>query len=523
MRQLSKLILVFLLKLYVRRYVRGYIGCIMKKKTIALLLSPIISLSSSVVFADDLMQVYQEALTSDPTYLAAKSTYLSSLQDVPINRAVLLPQLVLNQGSGGSGFLNHTDTSGTITSHDGSSQEGYGFSLALTQQLFNFPAFESLKEAKSTVKSAAATYYAAAQDLMVRVATDYFTVLEDEEVVHYTEANVRSNKRSLDQARQQYKVGLKTLTDVYSAQAAYSSAVSEDVSAKNTLASDKENLRAITGKEYKSLAKLSDDYPLVSPDPKGIDEWVKVAVDNNWQLKATNYDVAAAMSEIKVQWGGHLPTLELDASYSNNYFYQNSDYDSSTGSNRAIKKTAALNMSVPIFEGGAVSAAAKQAEYDYQTAVHNMDLQYRTTVTTTRQDYLNVVSGISAVKADKSAVVSNQNSLKGFEAGYKVGTQTMVDVLNQQSLLFQAQQAYASDRFSYVTNLINLKSDTGTLSVKDLEAINGWLGDAPAAKAYKENTREYGLQTLQDQYIVKDQDINASSESQIEADDKIAE
>lgn len=493
----------------------------MKKKVLALLLSPVVSFVSPGVFADDLMQVYQEGLKSDPTYLAAKSTYLSALQDVPINRAVLLPQLVLNQGSAGSAFLNKTETSGELSSGDTASQKGYGFSLALTQQLFNYPEFEALKEAKSTVKSAAATYYAAAQDLMVRVATDYFTVLEDEEVVHYTEANVRSNKRSLDQAQQQYKVGLKTLTDVYTAQAAYSSAVSEDVSAKNTLASDRENLRAITGKEYKNLATLSDNFPLVSPDPKSIDEWVKIAVNNNWNLKATNYDVSAAMSEIKVQWGGHLPTVELDASYGNNYYYQNSDYDASTGSNRAKKGTVAVNMTMPIFQGGVVSAEAKQAEYDYQTAVHNMDLQYRTTVTSTRQDYLNVVSGISAVKADKSAVVSNENSLKGFEAGYKVGTQTMVDVLNQQSLLFQAQQDYASDRFSYVTNLINLKSDTGTLSVKDLEAINGWLGDAPAAKQYKENKNEYGLHTLQRQYI--DKDKYDSSADQIQADDALAD
>ena len=495
----------------------------MKKKAIALLLSPLASLAATSAFANDLMQVYQEALTSDPTYLTAKSTYLSALQDEPINRAVLLPQLVLSESGSGSGYISHTDTSGTLVTDDGIAQKGYGFSLELTQQLFNFPAFESLKEAKSNVKSAAATYYAAAQDLMVRVATDYFTVLKDDEVVHYTEANVKSNKRSLDQARQQYKVGLKTLTDVYSAQAAYSSAVSEDVSAKNTLASDKENLRAITGKEYKTLAKLSDNFPLTSPDPQGIDEWVKVALANNWNLKATNYDVAAAMSEIKVQWGGHLPTLELDASYSNNYYHQDSDFASLEGSNRARKKTAALNMTVPIFSGGAVSAEAKQAEYDYQTAVHSMDLQYRTTVTSTRQDYLDVVSGISAVKADKSAVVSNQNSLKGFEAGYKVGTQTMVDVLNQQSLLFDAQQNYASDRFNYVTNLINLKSDTGTLSVRDLEAINAWLGAAPAAKNYNKDSHEYGLHTLQDQYMTEEANQPDSSESQLKADNQLAE
>jgi outer membrane protein len=471
------------------------------KKTLVLCLSPLVLALSQQAHAVDLLGVYQDGLKNDPTYSAAKTTYLSAMQDVPINRAVLLPQLVFGQSGGGSAFISKTQTSGELSgSNDDYSQRGYGFSLNLTQELFNFPDFEALKEAKLTVKSAAATYYAAAQDLMVRVATAYFTILKDQDVVRYTEANVESNKKSLDQATQQYNVGLKTLTDVYTSQAAYSSAVSEDVAAKNTLATDIENLRAITGKSYDAYDKLSDDFPLASPDPKSIEDWVKVSVNHNWSLKSSIYTMQAAMEEIKVQWGGHLPTVSLSASYGNNIYNQVGVAESDSGADRTKSAAAAVNMSIPIFEGGSVTANTKQAEYNYQTDVYDMELEYRTVVSDTRQDYLSVLSGISAVDADLISVKSNINALKGLEAGYKVGTQTMVDVLNQQSLLFQAQQSYATDRYNYVTSLINLKSDTGTLSQEDLEAINGWLGEAPAAKAKKDET-SLSVQTLKESYV----------------------
>lgn len=470
------------------------------KKMLILCLSPLVLALSSEAKAIDLLGVYQDGLKNDPTYSAAKATYLSAMQDVPINRAVLLPQLVFGQSGGGSGFINKTETSGSLSGDNSHySQRGYGFSLNLSQELFNFPDFESLKEAKLSVKSAAATYYAAAQNLMVRIATAYFTILKDQDVVRYTEANVESNKKSLDQATQQYNVGLKTLTDVYTSQAAYSSAVSQDVSAKNTLADDIENLRAITGKVYDQYARLSDDFPLASPDPKNIEDWVKVAVNHNWNLQSSIYAMQAAMEEIKVQWGGHLPVVTLDASYGNNSYHQVGETDSTTGSDRTKTAAAAVNLSIPIFEGGSVTANTKKAEYNYQTDVYNMELQYRTTISSTRQDYLSVLSGISAVNADASSVKSNINALKGLEAGYKVGTQTMVDVLNQQSLLFQAQQSYATDRYNYVINLVNLKSDTGTLSMDDLTAINDWLGETPKAKNHTADAQS--IQTLSPSYV----------------------
>lgn len=469
-------------------------------------------LLSNAACAIDLVEAYNDALKSDPTFLAAKSTYEAALQDTPISRSVLFPQLSLQNSSNGSLFLNKVKESGAAQTDNTTTSKGYGVQLSLTQSIFDFTAIEEFRAAKDTVKAAAATYYAALQTLMVTVATDYFIILNDQENLRYADANVAANQSSLTQAQQQYRVGTNTLTDVYTAQAAYSSAVSGQVAAKNALQDAIENLHAVTGKNYTNFSSLNDSFPLISPEPKQAADWVKVALESNPTIKAANYTAMSAMKTVGAQWGGHLPTVDLNASYGSDYQYQTSDNISDAGSSRTNSGSVGVNMSLPIFEGGLVTAQTKQAEFNYETAIHNLELAHRTVETNTRVDYSNVLSAISAVQADTTSVKSNESALQGLEAGYRVGTQTMIDVINQQSLLLAAEQAYAADRYNYVTNLINLKNDTGVLSLSDLEAINDWLGDVPVMSTAEKNKKTQGLQTLKNNYRSKNKSADVAQE-----------
>src|SRR5439155_26573813 len=93
----------------------------------------------------------------------------------------------------------------------------------------------------------------------------------------------------------------------------------------------------------------------------------------------------------------------------------------------------------------------------------------------TRQSYLNIVSGISKIKADHLAIRSSISSLSGMRAGYHVGTETLVNVLNQQENVFRSQTQYTNDRFAYINNLLTLKQSAGKMGVEDLKALNQWL------------------------------------------------
>jgi outer membrane protein len=425
------------------------------------------------VYAANLLDVYQQALVSDTIYHQAIATQLATGENVPINRAMLLP----NASFAISPSVTKQLASGPAAYTGSNTVRELSLGLTITQTVFNFAQFAALAGAKASAKQAEATLNSAAQNLIIRVAQAYFQVLQDEDNLSSNLSSETAYEKQLDQATQEYKVGLKTITDVYTAQASYQTSVASYINAKNQLAIDRENLRVITGVLYPNLAKLSEKLPLITPQPTNMDAWVKTSQQQNWAVKAAQYGVEVAHQNIKQQFAGHLPTLSATGSYNISHTQNigGSAILDNSGTGQTHTSAFGLTLGIPLFEGGQVVAQTDQAKYQYELAAQQLEQQLRNTMNQARQSYLSVTAGISAIEADRKAIKSARSSYEGLEAGYEVGTQTLVDVLNQQQKLLQAELQYATDRYAYVNNLLALKQAAGTLSPQDLVALNTWL------------------------------------------------
>lgn len=428
-------------------------------------------------YATDLMQVYQQALHSDPVFAQAQSTWESKKMNLPIAEAGYLTQVSL-QANGDRDYLNQSGsiTSGASTIADGILGSGngnyswqYGYGLTVTQPVFNFAVWSQIKGASATVKAATATYLSAQQSLMQRTATAYFNVLQAYDRLRYTIADRRAVWEQYVMAREQFRVGLIAITDEYEAKSQYDQVVAAQIAAENNLNIQLENLRAITNRQYASLKGLGR-LPLLMPRPNNISAWVSVANRQNYAIKAQNYTVLAAMETIKQVAAGAYPSLNLQGTVGEAHAVDNPP--------NAVQDSATLGLllSYNPIQGGAITASTKQARYNYVTASGALEQAHRQVVNQTRSSFLTVVSNISQIKADRQSILSARNALEATEAGFKVGTRTMVDVLNALTTLYKTQQQYAIDEYSYINNLIALKAAAGTLCVSDLEHINGWLG-----------------------------------------------
>lgn len=434
---------------------------------------------SSMANASDLMEVYQQAIDSDPIYQQNIAKNFATGEGVSISLSNLLPSIYATY----TPYLSRTYTSGGGAAFLGNkSTRGYIVVLTATQTIFNFAEIANFAQARATAKQSGANLNFAAQDLIARVAKAYFQVLEDVDNLRSTESTKLSYGKQLDQVTQQYKVGIKTITDVYTAQASYESSTADYIAAMNTLENDRENLRAITGKMYPSLARLKEDFPLLTPQPANIDKWVDIATQQNWQIKAAQFGVAAAKENVRQQLAGHLPTLNVQGTYNINFSRDmgtsESDILDIPGAANIVTPQIALNLTVPVVEGGLVLAQTRQAKNNYQLACQQLEQQTRATVNSARQSYLNVIAGIQKIQADKKAIQSSQSSLAGMEAGYRVGTQILINVLDQQQKVYINQRIYAHDRYAYIYNIIALKQAAGTLGPGDIAGLNSWLGSS---------------------------------------------
>jgi len=372
--------------------------------------------------------------------------------------------LVLNDGTVVSNDIGHTRTRSS--------------SLSVSQSVVDFSRYADLKASKSSSEAQDATYEAALQQLSTRVATAYFQVLTNDDALTFAKANEQALARQLEQAQQRFDVGLSAITDVQDAKAQHDTAVASVITAENTLADSREALTQITGKPSDNLKKLREQLPMDPPTPNDPKAWVAEAVKSNPTILASQYNVESAEHSISSARAAHLPTLDATAGYSKSTAWtQNAGTlsSSNTSSNGRGGTTVGLTLSVPIFSGGATQSRVRQSIYQRDSAQDSLESSRRQVVRDTLNYYRSVVAGISKVEATKAAVESSESARDATQAGFEVGTRTIVDVLIAQQNLTSALSDYSQARHQFILDKLLLKQTAGTVDVKDLEAINALL------------------------------------------------
>ena len=238
----------------------------------------------------------------------------------------------------------------------------------------------------------------------------------------------------------------------------------------------------MTGDTVETLARPGDEMPLVTPDPLGEDQWVRAALDQNLSLSSARLAAEIAREGISVAEAGHLPSIDLIARESNNDVTGTTSLlDPTSGSlsypsnTTSRDKQISLQVTVPLFSGGAVASRVRQASYQHRAAHERLERVARATERGTRDAYLGVISEISRVRALRQAVQSSKTALTATEAGYEVGTRTAVDVLLSRQRLFDAQTNYAKSRYDYLLNVLTLEQQAGTLDDKSVDRLNALL------------------------------------------------
>ncbi len=454
-----------------------------------------------------LLEIYQQALQSDPRIHEAEARRLAALEAKPQARGAYLPQVSFSgdyttSTRSGPSRVFDPDSGELVTVDVDTETDSTAWSFNLRQTIFRWDQIVGLRQADKLVARAEADREAAQQDLIVRVTQAYFDVLGAEDRLLARHSNRNAIARQLEQAKQRFDVGLIAITDVQESQAAFDSAVADEIAAKRSLATSREFLREITGAYIAELSAPGSTLPLNNPNPATEAAWIDLALTQNLALVSSRIDEQLARDEISFRRNGHYPTLDLVA----NTREDRSDQDTTTpfgtfsDSVTNPSDSISLQFNLPLFAGGTTSSRVREAIYLHRASRENLQRVTRETERQARDAYLGVLSEISRVKALERAVESNQTALEATEAGFEVGTRTIVDVLNAQFQLFNAIVNFRQSRYDYILNVMRLKQAAGNLAVQDLESLEPFLeerktpeqqfADEEAAKAAEEAANE---------------------------------
>jgi outer membrane protein len=435
--------------------------------------------------AESLLEVYQQALQSDPRIHEAEARRLAALEAEPQARGLYLPQI------GVDGSYTKLESSGTSIFEDASGlpasldtvtdSESTRWQLGLRQTIFRWDQIVGMRRADKIVAKAEADREAAQQDLVIRVGQSYFDVLAAEDRLTSRHANRQAIARQLEQAKQRFEVGLIAITDVQESQAAHDQAVADEIAAKRVLATARNIMTEITGQYVGELAAPGDDLPLRTPDPAAEIEWVDLALAQNLVLVSSRLDEELARDEISFRRNGYYPTIDLVAS--TGAFDTEADRVignlSTVANSDGDQDTIGIQFNIPLFAGGYNRSRVQEAVYLHRASTQQLQRVSRETERQTRDAYLGVQAEKSRVEALDQAVKSSTTALEATQAGFEVGTRTIVDVLDSQFALYSAITQFYQARYDYLMNYLRLKQAAGNLQIQDLEAIDQWLVDRP--------------------------------------------
>jgi outer membrane protein len=417
------------------------------------------------------LELYRDAKAGDPQYAAAQFEWESVKTLVPQALGQLMPQISFS----GSSTKNRTDNDQFFPAINTNRTTNYEFTsknatLNLSQALIRPQAWLNFTQSQAQVRQADEQLRLAEQDLILRVSQSYFDVLLADDNVSLVGEQKQAIAEQLKQAKRYYEGGLGTITDINEAQARYDIAVAQEISALNNREIRLRAMEQLAGKYHPNFSSLGARLALESPQPATVEQWLDFAQSNNPQLKAREAAYDIAQKEVTKSFAAHLPTLDVVASRGRS---ENPGYTLIDNTN--LSTTIGLQLSMPIFAGGSTQARVNQASALKERSRNEVEFASRTVTQNTRQEFLNVVSGISQVKALEQAVKSNELALYSAKKGQEAGTRTIFDVLNSQQLLFSAKRDLAQERYRYVLARLKLRAAAGLLDETDVDLIQSWL------------------------------------------------
>jgi outer membrane protein len=428
------------------------------------------ALMAGTASADTLRDALVSTYQTNPTIMAQRESLRSTDATVAIARAAGRPQVAgtvgVNRDLTRSGILNTGQGKGPTLSGG----------VDVSYPLFNGGSVRnSVRAAETRVEAGRATLRAVEGDVFTEAVAAYMDVIRDRSIVELNQNQVGVLNTNLQATNDRFEIGDLTRTDVAQSEARLQLARSSLATAQARLASSEENYRRVIGHRPDQLAPP----PPLPPLPGSAEEAVKIALASNPDLISITRSARAAGLDVNVARAGRLPTVSAVGSgtYVNALGGNDSNIPGVNAPNSGTETSIGVQSRIPIFQGGLPAARTRQAQAIEGQVLEQVVATERSVVANTRSAFASYQAANRAIASNLTAVQANELALEGARAEQRVGTRTVLDVLNAEQELLNAQVALVTaKRDAYVAGF-QLLNAMGQAEADDLGLDGGPLYD----------------------------------------------
>lgn len=431
------------------------------------------------VFGANIASVTKDALKFNSEYKSAVEAAMAMQDSLDISKSAWRPQLTLNASKG------NNETKPAPNSNDANSVlnlRSTSYGISYNQKVFDLTALHDVSKQNYLLKQAIYTREATKLNVMYEVALAYFSVLEAINSFENEKAKLKAYKQQLTQVEHEYNAGKTAKPKLSQVESQYQLAAAETLAAKNNIIHAVQGLSQLTGVSYKMVKGLGSSFPLKRPVPSNPDAWVKLMLKNNLSLKAEHASVMSKEQEMEAARASRLPVVSFSTGVSRTRPIQTSPAFSTV-------RQWSVNLVWPLFSGGANISKLSRAEHFASQSQQSLISLRRQLIQQTISSYYDVSVGVDRVRAARSAVKSAEIAKNAINEGYKVGTETITEVLQGISRLYAARLQLIKANYGYLTSVLSLKVLIGALSFNDINSLDKIF----VAKPYNVSERALSL------------------------------
>lgn len=410
----------------------------------------LISLPAS---AETIFEAMTAAYNTNPTLHGQRAKSGADNEDAALARSGFRP--TVSAGAQYTDSHSHTSGSRTIDRY------GKGYKGSVSQSIFSgMQTYHGVRAADQKAKAGIDTLYAIEQNVLLDASTAYLDVVRDEAIVKLQKNNEYLLKKQLDETIARYNVGEVTRTDVAQSHASYAAAQSDLVLAEGNLEVSRDYYHRIVGhlpEDVKFPENLDERFPTSDK------EAMKYAMENNYSLSAAKRTVKAAKHSVKSKEGALLPEVSFTASTGNNKISTHTGRDPSTHDTEYV-----LNMSVPLYSGGATRANIRKSKYQRWEAREALQETERAVVSGVTANWASMQASKSNISSIGQQVKASAIALEGTQKEESLGNRTVLDVLNAYQTLLISQVNEVKARHDYYVYGLQLLQSMGKLTAKKL-------------------------------------------------------
>ena len=418
-----------------------------------LLLGSIVSLAPNGTRAETLESVLKNTYLGNPEINAERAKLRATDEENPKARSGYRPKVNFNADI----TSQDVDTKPPLAT-DGRRRTG-GYTVGLVQPIYRgMPTINSIRKADADIYAGREDLRSVEQRIFLNAVTAYVDVIRDRAILRLRRSNVGVIAEQKRATNDRFKVGEVTKTDVAQARARHSGAISELNFAQAQLKTSRAVFEQIIGLNPNGLRAPR---AIVRYLPRSLKGSLKRGMDEHPSILAANYREIAATHTVHVIRGEFAPEINVEGSYTDRFHPSRAIDRQRTG---IIKGT----LSMPFYSGGSISARVRQAKQVVLQRRQDLQTAKRLVRAEVISGWGQVVSIRAKLSADRAQVSANRTALEGVREEEKVGQRTVLNVLDAQQELLDAQVTLAITRRDLVVARYLLLAATGRLSVVEL-------------------------------------------------------